>query len=778
MHIFRCLLLFIGCLIVPLAHAFEPFVIKDIRVDGVQRTEPGTVFNYLPVKVGDTMTDEKATQAINALYATGFFKDVKISAEGTTLIVTIEERPSIAQISYEGIKAFKTEELTKALREVGLAEGRIFDRSILDKAEQELKRQYVSNGQYSTTVTTTVTPLENNRVNIKFGVVEGGAAKIRKINIIGNQIFSEKELLKQFTLTTPGLLTWYTKQDQYSKQKLSADLEKLRSYYLDRGYLEFNITSTQVSITPDKKDVYITIGVTEGPQYTVSEVKLGGDLLISETEARKLISVHPGDVFSRAKLNESSKAISDRLGDDGYAFANVNAVPELDREKHQASFTFFVDPGRRVYVRRINIAGNTRTKDEVIRREFRQPEGGWYSATKIEKSKQRVKKLGFFEEDSVNVETQPVPGTTDQIDVNLTVKEKPTGTIMVGAGYSTTDKIILSGGVSQQNIFGTGNMVSLQVNTSSVSNVYSLSFINPYWTPDGISRSYSIYKRASTPSALNLGDYRTSTIGANIGFGVPLSEIDAVQFGLGYESTSITTYQGYVCCDANLNFVFTDLSPPQIIDYVNRFGETSTSLTGTLGWGRNSLDSTLWPTSGAVHGATALVALPGGTLRYYQLQYQYDRYIPLSKIFTFHGGAGIGYGRGYAGDQLPFFKNYYIGGPTSVRGYQASTIGPKDIYGTPLGGSRRMSATGEVLFPISLIAPNLLPDDKSVRLAAFFDTGTVGENYSVSDLRASVGLGVLWSSPFGPLRVSVAKAFRAQVNDQTQVLQFTFGQQF
>ena len=778
MCIFRCLLFLIGIATALAAYAFEPFVIKDIRVEGIQRTEAGTVFNYLPVKVGDTMTEEKATQAIDALYATGFFKNVKISAESNTLVVTLEERPSIAQVSYEGIKAFKTEDLTKALREVGLAEGRIFDRSILDKAEQELKRQYVSNGQYSTTVTTTVTPLENNRVNIKFAVVEGAAAKIRKINIIGNKIFTEKELLKQFTLRTPGLLTWYTKEDQYSKQKLSADLEKLRSYYLDRGYLEFNIDSTQVSITPDKKDVYITIGVSEGPQYTVSDVKLGGELLISEAEARKLILVHSGDVFSRAKLNESSKAISDRLGDDGYAFANVNAVPELDREKHQASFTFFVDPGRRVYVRRINIAGNTRTKDEVIRREFRQAEGGWYSSTKIEKSKQRIKRLGFFDDDSINVETQPVPGTTDQIDVNLTVKEKPTGTIMIGAGYSTTDKIILSGGVSQQNIFGTGNMVSLQVNTSSVSNVYSLSFVNPYWTPDGISRSYSLYKRASTPSALNLGDYRTSTIGANVGFGVPISEIDAVQFGFGYESNSITTYQGYVCCDINGNLVFTDLSPPQIIDYINQFGETSTSLTGTLGWARNSLDSALWPTSGATHSASGLVALPGGSLRYYQLQYQYDRYFPLSKTFTFHGGAGIGYGHGYNGDPLPFFKNYYIGGPTSVRGYQASTIGPKDVNGTPLGGSHRLSGTAEVLFPISLIAPNLLPDDKSVRLSTFFDAGMVGENYALGDIRASIGVGVLWSSPFGPLRVSIAKAFRTQLNDQTQVLQFTFGQQF
>ncbi|HUO45143.1 MAG TPA: outer membrane protein assembly factor BamA [Burkholderiales bacterium] len=778
MRILHRLLLLTGIAVASGAYAFDPFVIKDIRVEGIQRTEAGTVFNYLPVKVGDTMTEEKTTEAIRSLYASGFFKNVKISVDGDVLVVTLEERPAIAQVNFDGIKAFKTEELEKALKQVGLAEGRFFDRSVLEQAEQELKRQYVSNGRYSTKVTTTVTTLENNRVNIKFEVVEGDPAKIRKINIIGNKIFSEKELLKQFTLRTPGLLTWYTKEDQYSKQKLSADLEKLRSYYLDRGYLEFNIDSTQVSITPDRKDVYITIGVTEGPQYTVADIKLGGELLIPESEARKLITLHSNDVFSRAKLNESSKAISDRLGDDGYAFANVNAVPDLNREKHQASFTFYVDPGRRVYIRRINISGNTKTKDEVIRREFRQAEGGWYSANKIEKSKERIKRLGYFDDDSLNVETQNVPGTTDQIDINLSVKEKPTGSIMIGAGYSTTDKIILSGGVSQQNIFGTGNHMSLQVNTSHVSNVYSLSFVNPYWTPDGISRSYSIYKRASTPSALNLGDYRTSTIGASVGFGVPISEIDAVQLGLGYESTSITTYQADVCCDVNGNLVLSDISPPQIVDYVNTFGETSTSLTGSIGWARDSRDSATWPTKGTTQGASLAVAMPGGSLRYYQMQYQYDRYFPLSSVFTFHGNAGIGYGHGYDGDPLPFFKNYYIGGPSSVRGYQASTIGPKDINENPLGGSHRLSGTAEVLFPVSLIAPNLLPDDKSVRISAFVDTGMVGENYAPGDLRVSVGIGATWTSPFGPLKVSVAKPFRSQFGDQTQVLQFTFGQQF
>jgi outer membrane protein insertion porin family len=577
-------------------------------------------------------------------------------------------------------------------------------------------------------------------------------------------------------LRTPGLLTWYTKEDQYSKQKLSADLEKLHSYYLDRGYLEFNIDSTQVSITPDKKSVYITIGISEGPQYTVSEIKLGGELLISEEAARKLITLHSGDVFSRAKLNESSKAITDKLGNDGYAFANVNAIPELNREKHLASFTFFVDPDRRVYIRRINISGNTRTKDEVIRREFRQAEGGWYSTGKIEKSKQRITRLGYFED--VNVETKTVPGTADQIDVNLSVKEKPTGSIMVGAGFSTSDKLILSAGISQQNVFGTGNQVGLQVNTSHVSTVYSLSFLNPYWTPDGISRSYNLYKKLSNPDGLNLGNYRTNSVGGNMGWGVPISEVSAVAFGFGYDYTTITTYAGNVCCDPVSGLlVFEQLSPPQIIDYVNQFGNTTTTLSTNLGWSRNTVNNPLWPTSGTVQNATADIALPGGSARYFKLNYRLEDFLELTQNYTYHFNGSIGYGHGYDNEPFPFFKNYYAGGPASVRGFQTSTIGPHDILNNPLGGTNSLLITNEILFPARVIAP-ILPDDKSVRLGTFFDMGTVGDNYALGDLRMSFGISGLWISPFGPMKISIAKPFRAQPTDETQVLQFTFGQQF
>ena len=417
----RLALFLIGIAIALHAQAFDPFVVKDIRVEGIQRIEAGTVFNYVTVKVGETMTEEKATQTIRALYATGFFKDVTLETDNGVLIITIQERPSIAQIDIVGAKEFKKEDLLKGLRGLGLAEGRIFDRGLLDKAEQELKRQYISRGKYSAQITTTATPLERNRVSIKFDIVEGDVAKIRQITIIGNKVFKESDLLSVFKLRTPGLMTWYTKDDQYSKLKLSGDIEALKSYYLDRGYLEFNVDSTQVSITPDKKDVYITIAVTEGPQFSVSKVNVAGETLIPRDDVLKLVKLKDGDVFSRARLTESTKAITDRLANDGYAFANVNAVPDIDRNSRTVAFTLFVDPGRRVYVRRINISGNTRTRDEVVRREMRQFEGGWYAADKITKSKQRVDRLGYFTD--VNVETPSVAGTTDQVDVNLSVVE-------------------------------------------------------------------------------------------------------------------------------------------------------------------------------------------------------------------------------------------------------------------------------------------------------------------------------------------------------------------
>lgn len=737
----------------------EAIVIKDIRVEGIQRTEAGTVFSYLPVKVGDVLDKAKASAAIKALYATGFFKDVRLKTEGSLLIVQVEERPAIAQITINGAKEFDKDKLKEGLKQAGISESRIFNRSLLEKAEQELKRQYISRGKYAVKITTTTTPLERNRIGINFDIKEGKTARIKQINIIGNQVFSEKKLLKLFSLQTPNWLTWFNKQDQYSKQKLSADIEALRSYYLDRGYLEFNIDSTQVSITPDMKDIYITINVTEGPQYTVSDIKLAGELIVPEEELRKLIKLEVGGVFVREKLTESIKLISDRLGDDGYAFANVNAVPELDKETRQTAFTFFIDPGRRVYVRRINISGNERTRDEVIRREFRQMEGGWHSTSQINASRQRVDRLDFFT--SVNVETPPVADMPDQVDINVSVVEKPTGAIMFGAGYSDREGIILNGSVAQNNIFGTGNFLSLQVNTGSVNKILSASFSNPYYTINGVSLGLEAYRRAiNTRSLASVGVFNTDTTGASIRFGVPVAENDAISFGMGFEQTKIK---------------LRDDSPQRFVDFVEQFGKTSTSFPLTLSWARDRRDSAIWTTSGSTQRIFAEFSPPIADLRYYKVSFEQRWFYPLTKHFTLMLNGELGIGDGYSGKPLPFFKNFFAGGFNSVRGYNINTLGPRED-GRVIGGSKRIVGNVEILFPV----PFML-EDKKVRLSAFLDAGTIVNSFSglgYKDFRYSAGLAVTWISPMGPLKFSIAQPFNQQSGDNIQRFQFQLGQTF
>jgi len=738
------------------AAALDAFVIKDIRVEGIQRTEAGTVFSYLPVKVGDTLTEEKAAAAIRALYATGFFRDVTLEADNGVLIVTVLERPSIAQIELTGVREFEPEQLKSGLKQVGLTEGRIFDRSLLERAEQELKRQYISRGKYAATVVATVTPLERNRVSVNFSVTEGDVAKIRQISIIGAKAFSERQLLDLFGQRTPGLMTWFSKQDQYSRQKLQADLESLRSFYLNSGYIEFSIDSTQVSITPNKKDIYITIGITEGEKYRVSDVRLAGEMLVPEEELRKLVMLKPGDVFSRDMLTESTRAISDRLGNDGYAFANVNAAPEVDRNKREVAFTFFIDPGRRVYVRRINIAGNTRTRDAVIRREMRQIEGGWYSAGKVNMSRSRIDKLGYFTD--VNVETPSVPESTDQVDINFTVTEKPTGNLLLGAGFSSDEGVTFSGGISQANVFGSGNHLGLQLNTSKTNTVYSLSLTEPYYTVDGVSRGFDIYKRDVDPSNTTSGQYKTSALGGLVRFAVPVSELDTIHYGLGVDRTEITTFSD---------------SPQRVIDFVNTFGAANTTLLGTVGWARDGRDSLIYPTKGQLHRANGEIGLPGGNLRFYRLSYQHQRYFPLTRIYTLMLNGELGYANGLGSDPMPFYKNFYTGGVSSVRGYESNSLGPKDPNGDPVGGSRRVVVNGEFLFPF----PGLT-NDKSVRVSAFLDAGMVGESFDSSLLRSSAGLAVLWVSPIGPLKISAAQPLNDKEGDRVQRFQFTFGAAF
>ena len=742
------------------AFAIQPFVVRDIRVEGVQRTEAGTVFTYLPVKVGERIDDDKAAQAIKALYATGFYSDVRLESDGDILIVFVQERPAIAQIDIEGAKEFTKDNLKDGLKQAGISESKIYDKSLLDRAEKELKRQYTSRGFYGAKVTTTVTPLERNRVSLRFDIDEGTVTKISDINIIGAKDFSERELLRQMKLTTPGWFTWFTKDDQYSKQQLTADLEALRSFYLNRGYLEFNIDSTQVSITPDREKIYITIAITEGPVYRVGDVKLSGDLIVKEEELRRLLLVKPGDVFSREKIVETTKRITDRLGNDGYSFANVNPVPDLDRDKRVAGFTFFVDPGRRVYVRRVNIAGNQKTQDEVIRRELRQLESSWYSLEKIARSKERLQRTTYFSE--VNIETPAVPGTSDQVDVNVTVTERNTGSLNFGLGYSAAERLTIQASIAQANILGTGNMVAFQVNNGAVNKVYSFSYLNPYWTTDGVSRGFDFFRRDVDTSTLTVAAYHTYTTGAGVRFGIPVSEYNSVNVGFTGERTRLAI-------DAT--------APQRYQDFIALFGERTNTFRSNISFARDSRDSLTWPTKGWLNEIGFEVGVPPGDLTYYRTTYQSQFFYTPERWswLTFMLNGEGGYANGYHGKPLPFFKNFYAGGVGSVRGFETASLGPRDSVGDVLGGDRRLIGNLEILFPM----PGY--KEKNVRLGAFVDAGNVwgpGDRMRWADIRASTGLAVSWDSPVGPLRFSFGFPIKKQPDDKIERFQFQLGKIF
>ncbi|MBK8768535.1 MAG: outer membrane protein assembly factor BamA [Burkholderiaceae bacterium] len=741
------------------AVAFQPFVVRDIRIEGVQRTEPGTVFGYLPVKVGETFTDDKAAAATRALFATGFFKDVRLEVDGDVLVVVLEERPAIATIDVTGSKEFDQETVKRALRDIGLAESRVFDRSLLERGEQELKRQYLSRGKYAVRVTSTVTPLERNRVGISLTVEEGETARIRSVSIVGNKAFSESTLLDQFKLSTPTWLSWYTKTDQYAREKLSGDLEALRSFYLDRGYLEFSVDSTQVSIAPDKESVHITLGITEGGIYRVADVKFGGQLLGREAELAALMQLKPGETFSGRKLADSQKAISDRLGSLGYAFANVNAVPQVDRDKREVSFEVLVDPGRRVYVRRINITGNARTRDEVVRRELRQFEDAWYDAEKIRLSRERIGRLGYFTD--VRIDTSPVPDSPDQVDLSVVLKEQATGAITFGVGVSSAEKVILSGSINQQNFLGSGMALALDVNTSKLNRTINLSFTDPYFTPEGISRTVDVFTRTFNASALSLGDYRWRTSGIGMRFGVPYTEVDRISFGLSAENN--TLFLG-------------DNAPQRFKDYVAIFGESSTALLGQLGWRRDSRDSAFSPTRGRLNSAGLEFTLPAGDLRYYRLTYNHQVFLPLSKDYTLALNGDLGFGRAIGGKAYPLFKNFYAGGIGTVRGFAQSSLGPKDsVDNVPLGGQTRIVGSAEFIFPLPGTG-----NDRSFRSFVFFDVGNVYQAGSIdlADMRAATGVGLNWASPIGPMKISLGFPVRKLPGDRVQRIQFQVGTGF
>lgn len=746
------------------ANAVDPFTVKDIRVEGVQRTEAGTVFSYLPVRVGEVFNNEKGAAAIKALYATGFFKDVRIETEGNVLVVFVEERPAVSAIEFTGIKEFEKEVLIKALKDIGLAEARIFDRALVDRAEQELKRQYLSRSLYSAQITTTVTPLERNRVSINFTVDEGEPARIRKISFVGNKTFSDSRLRGQMSQTTPGWLTWLSKSDQYSKQKLTADIESVKSYYQNSGYIEMQVESTQVSISPDKKDIYLTVNIKEGDKYTVSDVKLEGQMFGQEEAIKKLLQVKKGDVYSAEKMTASAKKISDHMGNFGYAFANVNPNPIVNREKKEVAFTIFVDPGKRVYVRQMNIAGNSKTRDEVVRREFRQVEGSWYNGEKIKLSRDRVDRLGYFKD--VTVQTPEVPGTSDQVDVNMTVAEKPTGNLLIGAGFSQSEKVMLQTSIQQENFAGTGNNVGLTANTSRRYRTIALSQTNPYFTDDGVSRSYEVFLRTTRPPLINNSDYRVQTMGANVKFGVPFTEVDKVFFGVGVERTTVDTYGD---------------SPRRYQEFVTDMGgenpgsATANSLPFTIGWQRDNRDSALVPTKGRYQRANLEFSLVGD-LKYYKATYQHQYYWPLSRTVTLALNGQADYGRGLGGKPYPIFKNVYAGGIGTVRGFESSSIGGLDENDDAIGGSKRVFGSVELQLPFSNDNK-----DRTLRWFTFFDAGTVWDEHAkmnISDLRYSIGVGISWISPFGPLKLSYGFPLNAKTEDRKQQIQFQIGTGF
>ena len=760
MSVFRSLArgLAIFGLALQLAWAADPFGVRDIRVEGLQRVEPGTVFATLPFRVGDTYTDERGADAIRALFGLGLFNNVRIETEGDVVVVVVEERPIIATLDLVGTKEFDKETLRKSLREIGLTEGRPFDKAMTDKAEQELKRQYINRSLYAAEVITTVTPIERNRVNLTFSVIEGDVARIKEIRIVGAKQISESTLRDQMDLGTGNWMSWYTKSDRYSRSKFNADLETIKSYYLARGFLEFRIDSTQVSISPDRSSMTLTINVHEGKPYVVSAVKLDGYYLGRDEEFKSLIRIEVGKPYNIRQVTETTKAFTDYFSNFGHAFANVESLPEIDPNSNRVVLVLRADPSRRAYVRRINITGNTRTRDEIIRREIRQFESSWYDGEKIRLSKDRIERLGYLKE--VNFDTTEVPGSPDQVDLQVSVTEKPTGALQLGAGYSSFEKLFLSFGITQDNILGTGNFLGIQVSTSKFNKIFSISTTDPYFTDDGVALTYEYSHRSSKPYLEQLGTYRTTTDNLGVRFTVPMNELDRVFYGIAAERTDVTT-------GGNAPLSFTT--------YCLKVNCPVVTYPISFGWMRDSRDSALVPTRGVMARAYSEV-VTSGPAQYIRYGASYQQYVPLSKAYSLAFNADLGLGQSLNGGTFPVFKNYYAGGLGSVRGFAQGTLGPRDVTGVVTGGPKRLVLNGEVFVPFPGAG-----NDKTLRLYGFVDAGNVfahDEQVSLKDLRSAYGLGLSWVSPMGPLRFAVANPINKQSGDRINKIQFQIGNVF
>ena len=799
-------LLFLGLLTASFlapVRAQEQFTVSDIRVEGLQRIAPGTVFNYLPLEVGDTVTRESAAESIRALFATGFFNDVALERQGDILVVKVVERPAIAAIEIEGNKDIKTEDLMRALTDFGLAEGEVFERITLDRMQQSLTREYYNRGKYNVKIDPQVEELQRNRVRIKIDITEGDAATIKHINIVGNEAFTDEEILEDFEASTTNWLSWYSNDDQYSREKLQGDLEALRSYYQDRGYVDFEIESTQVSISPDKKNIFITANVREGDVYEISDVQLTGEFVnISEESLRRLLVISEGNTFSRRLVEASTERITNTLANIGYAFANVSPFPELDKENRTVKLTFFIDPGKRVYVRRINFVGNSKTRDEVLRREMRQFEGGWFSQALVERSRLRLQRLPYLEE--INIETPPVPGTDDQVDIIVSVKERTAGSFTFGLGFSQTTGVLASVAVSQENFLGTGKQVSLSLNNSRFFKRFDVSYVNPYFTDDGVSVGYQFSLRELDQGENNIASFLADTVAVSTSFGIPVTEVDRFRFLVGAEDTEITPFSG---------------SGQEILDELEFYGlrtvtevpnpdnpdmpgftvdiDSAQTLRSEFSWSRDSRNHFFNPTTGSVQRAAVEVAVPGSTIEYYKLFYSNRTYFPLTRNLTFALNGELGYGDTYGGDSdspfgLPFFEHFYAGGVRSVRGYEDNTLGPRVrtsfddpdnpdapptvIIGRPLGGDLKVTGGAELFFPTPFTKGS-----NTTRLSWFVDFGQVYrdlDSFDAGEIRYTTGLSLQWQAPVGPVIINLAVPLNEEDGDETETIQFAFGNFF
>jgi outer membrane protein insertion porin family len=772
------------------------FVVKDIQVEGLERMDAGTVLSYLPVKRGDRMTPARASEGLKALFSTGFFKDVRVDADQGVLVISVVERPTIDRVTLHGNSDLDTDTIKKFLKQVGITESQILDRTALDKAEQEIKRQYLNRSRYNAQVKTTLTPLERNRVGIDIDIVEDAPALIQQIELVGNDSFSSAELQKLFSIRTKNWLSWWTKDDQFSETKLNADLEALKNFYLNRGYLEFSVVSHQVSISPDKKSIFVTVRMQEGKKFKVKSVDIFGETIVKKEELVPLLKLKQGDDFSREKLTASMQAITERLGNEGYAFAVVNPVPDVDREAGEVSFKLVVDPSRRVYVRQINIAGNRTTRDEVVRREMRQMEAAPYNLSQVNRSQQRIERLGFFQD--TTLEPVPVPGTSDQVDVNVNVTERPTGSISFGAGFASGEGLILNAGVSQDNVLGTGNSLATQINTSKVNRVLSLSFTDPYWTVDGVSRGFDLYHRVFNSGSLsNVAHYDTATTGGGVRFGFPATETQRYNLGFSaehvkttlYNDSPLTYYRFFDACNGNCQFnnaaTAVDESTLNPGQYKADTGTTS------LGWSVDTRDNIVFPSGGYLHtiqnefsyGQRSDQQLGGNkNFGFYRLntQHQWFKRLGSSPLILMLNGE-----LGYATKDTPFYKNFFGGGAGSVRGYEQGTLGHQEQVNNTgqlqaVGGRKKILGNAELFFPI----PGLSQDiSKSVRASVFLDGGVIRNTMwraetADDNFRFSTGLAISWFSPLGPLKFSLAKPFHHQPEDKTQTFQFQLGRTF